>query len=185
MVLVPSLEMESAAVARRVWELANATGSQVLFLGLCSEASQEPRIRRELVTLSAMVKDDRVFAEVVVLFGKDWADVVRTLFQAGDTVVCFAGQSAGSLRKPLSQILQSNLNIPVYVLSGLYPLKEPRPGWPSQIAAWGGSLAIIASFFMLQAGIGDLTKNWINTALLLLSIPIETWAILFWNSLFE
>jgi len=86
-VLVPTLEADLILVTRRVWELANTTDAHVQFLGLYSDPSQEPSLRRELVTMSAMVNDGRVSAEADAVFGKDWVDVVKTYYQAGDMVV--------------------------------------------------------------------------------------------------
>src|SRR5512144_3207018 len=60
-VLVPA-EANYATVAKRVWELANALECQVLFLSLCTDAAQESSLRRQLITMSAMVQDGKVFA---------------------------------------------------------------------------------------------------------------------------
>jgi len=185
-VLVPSLEADLTTLTCRVWELANSLDAHVQFLGLYSDPAQEPRLRRELVTMSAMVNDGRVTAEADVIFGKkDWVEVVKTRYQAGDMVVCFAEQRAGLSGKPLSQILQSELNVPLYILSDLYPQNDSRSNLPSQIAAWTGSIAIILGLFVFQAKIDQLTKDWTHTVLLLLSIPFEIWLIWVWNSLFE
>ena len=183
-VLVPSLKADLTALTRRVWELANATGAHIQFLGLYTDPAQELSLRRELVTMSAMVNDGWVSAEVDVIFGKDWVDVVKTRCQAGDMVVCFAEQRVGLSHKLLSQILQSELNVPLYILSDLYPQNDSRSNWPSQMAAWTGSIAIILSLFVFQAKINHLAKDWAHIALLL-SIPFEIWLIWVWNSLFE
>lgn len=183
-VLVPCLEVDLTAVTHRVWELANATGAHVQFLGLYSDPAQEPSLRRELVTMSAMVKDGRVSAEAHVIFGKDWVDVVKTRSQAGDMVLCLAEQRAGSSRKPLNQILHSGLDVPLYILSGLYPRNDSRSNWQAQIFAWVGSVAIICGFFLLQVKIGQLPGDWTHLALLPISVGLEIWVIWVWNSLF-
>ncbi|MBC7875838.1 MAG: hypothetical protein H7Y59_01595 [Anaerolineales bacterium] len=184
-VLVPYLEVDPIPAARRVWELANEMDSCVHFIGLHNDAEQELTLRRELVTMSAMVNDRKVSSDIEVIFGKDWAEAVKSRWQAGDIVVCFSEQRVGLLRKPLSEVLQSELNIPLYILSGLYPKNSPRPNWPAQIAAWTGSVVIILGFFLLQVKVDHLAKDWSHTLLLLLSIPIEVSMIWGWNSLFE
>ncbi|RJP50855.1 MAG: hypothetical protein C4586_05150 [Anaerolineaceae bacterium] len=181
-VLVPRLDADLTAATRRVWELADATGAHVQFLGLYNDPAQEPSLRRELVTMSAMVKDGRVSAEANVILGKDWVAVVKSRWQAGDTVVCFDEQRVGLSRRPLSQILQSDLDVPLYILSGLYPQNDSRSNWPAQAAAWIGSLAIILGFLALQVKTIHLAKEWTIT-LQLLSIPLEAWSIWVWNSL--
>ena len=183
-VLVPCFEADLTAIARRVWELANATGMHVQFLSLYSDPAQEPSIRRQLVTISAMVKDDRISTEADIIFGKDWVSAVRKHFRSGDTVVCFAEQYAGSSRKPLSEVLQSDLGASVYILSGLYPRHDSRSNWLAQIAVWTGSIAIILGFSLLQIKI-DFAKDSAHAVLLLLSLPAEIWILWAWNSLFE
>ncbi len=183
-VLVPSLEIDLALVTGRVWELANPTGARVQFLGLYSDPAQEPSLRRELITMSAMVNNGSVSATAEVAFGKDWVDVVKARSQTGDMIVCLAEHHVGLSRRLLSQILQSELTVPLYILSDLYPQGNVRSKWLPQIAAWAGSIAIILGFFFLQAAVVHLANDWPHTALLLISIPIEFWMILGWNSLF-
>ena len=183
-VLVPCLEIDLNSVSHRVWELANATGAHVKLLCLCNDAIQEPSLRRRLVTMSAMVNYGNVSAEAEVAFGKDWVGAVKSRWQAGDTIVCFAEQHAGLLQKPLSQILQSDLDVPLYILSGLYPQTDSRPNWAARAAAWLGSIVIIIGFFVLQTRITLLT-DWTQTILMLISSVVEVCAIWIWNSLFE
>ena len=183
-VLVPCLEVDLTPVTHRVWELANATGAHVKLLGLCNDETQEPSLRRRLVTMCAIMNYGSVSAEAEVACGNNWVDAVKSRRQAGDIVVCFAEQRAGLLQRPLSQILQSDLDVPLYVLSGLYPPRDSSSGWLARAAAWIGSIAIIAGFFVLQSRISLLT-DWSQTILMLLSTAVEVWAIWVWNSLLE
>lgn len=183
-VLVPGSDADLTAVTHRVWELASATEADVLFIGLYTDSAQEASLRRKLITMSAMVNYDKVSAGSEVIFGRDWVGAVRSHWQAGDTVVCFEEQRVGLSRRPLSQILQSDLNLPLYILSGLYNKNESRPNWPSRVAAWLGSIAIILIFFLFQVQIGGFPKDGTRIELMLFSIPIELWLIWVWNSLF-
>ncbi len=182
-ILVPCLEADLTVVTRRIWELANATGAHVQFVGLYSDATQEPSLRRELVSMSAMVNYGKVSAETEIIFGRDWVNAVRSRWHAGDMVVCFAEQRVGLSRKPLSQILQSDLDVPLYILTGLYPQNDSRTNWLAQAAAWIGSIAILLCFFVLQVQIGNFAKDW-ATVLQLFSILVEAWSLWAWNSLF-
>ena len=184
-VLIPNLEADLSAVIQRVWELANVTGAHIKFLGLCNDVAQEPSLRRSLITMTAIANYDNVSAEAEIMVAKDWVETVKSHWRPGDMVVCFSEQRAGLLQKPLSQILQSDLNIPLYILSGLYPQKDSSSNWLTYVAAWTGFIAIILGFFVLQARIDLLTKDWIRTILLLLSVAFEFLAIQLWNRLFE
>lgn len=183
-VLVPDLESDYIPATRRIWELANAQGANVQFLGLCKGTRQELNLRRVLATMSAMVKDDKVSTEAKVEIGTSWMDVVKRNYQMGDMIVCFAEQSAGLLHRPLNQILESNLNFPVYILSSLYPQKT-KSNWLSPVMLWSGAIGIIISFCILQVKIDQLPKDWFQNALLIFSIIPEFWLIWVWNSLFR
>jgi len=135
--------------------------------------------------MSAIVNYGNVSAESEVAFGNNWVTAVKSRFQAGDVVVCLAEQRAGLLQRPLSQILQSDLKVPLYVLSGLYPPSDTRSNWPAQAVAWLGSLVIIIGFFVVQARIDLRAQDWTQTILMLLSIAVEVWLVWVWNSLFE
>lgn len=183
-VLVPSLEVDLIVVTQRVWELANATGAHVKFISLCNDAAQEPSLRRELATMSAIVKDGNISAEAEVVSGRNWVEVVKTRRQAGDIVVCCAEQRAGLMQRPLSQILQSDLDMPLYILTGLYSQNVSHSNRLTQIFAWIGFIAIIVGFFLLQVKIDQLAKDW-TTVLQLLTTAIEFWLIWVWNNLFR
>jgi len=181
-VLVPDLESDYIPVIRRIWELANAQRARVLLLRLCKDARQELSLRRELVTMCAMVQVGILSAEADVEIGTNWVDFVKRNYQMGDLVVCFSEQRAGLLHKPLSQILQSNLKIPVYILSGLYRQKSD---WLSQVIVWSGFIGIIIGFYLLQVKIVQLPKDWFQNILLILSVIPELWLIWVWNNLFS
>lgn len=182
LVLVPPVEADLAPLGRRVWELANAAKADVKFLGLCDHAEEEPGLRRRLAALSAMVSMGGVSTEAEVVVGGSWVGALKWRWQAGDTVVCRMDPRAGLLRRPLSEILRAELDLPLYILSGLDPQDEPRRKWLLQAAAWAGSIAILIGFFVLQAQFGQLEKGWTIT-LQLLSLPVEAWLIWAWNGL--
>lgn len=183
-VLVPA-DTNYAAVLHRVWELAKALEVQILFLSLCEEEAQESSIRRQLITMSAMVQDGRVCAEARVEVGSNWVNAIRSDLHDGDMLVCFAEQRTGLLHRPLSQVLRANLSTPIYILSGLSTQKPAGPNRFSQLFGWTGSLGIIIAAFILQIQIVSLSENWVQTSLLILSMLAEIGLIWGWNALFS
>ena len=184
-VLVPDLEWEYVPAIHRIWELANAQHARVLLISLCKDSSQELSLRRALVILCAMLQNGKVPVETDVEIGMNWVDVVKRNYRTGDTIVCFAEQRAGLFYRPLSQVLQSNLDIPIYILSGLYP---PRPSTLRMFplfAMWLGFISIIAGFFLLQIRVVSLPRDWAQTTMLILSVIAELWLIWIWNNLFS
>jgi hypothetical protein len=183
-VLIPP-EADYALATKRLWKIAATTGMPIQLIGLCKEFAQEPGVRRELVTMAALIRDGRVCAEAKVEIGTDWVEVVKHNVQSGDLIVCFAEQRAGLFQKPLSQILQSNMKTSVYILSGLIPQNASQPNWFSQSLAWMGSIGIIAGSALVQFQITSLAQNWAQTALMIVSIIGEVGLIWGWNSLFS
>jgi hypothetical protein len=183
-VLVPELEWDYIPAIHRIWELANAHQARVLLISLCKDPRQELSLRRALVTFCALVQNGRISVETRVEIGTNWVDVVKRNYRTDDMIVCFAEQRTGFLHKPLSQILESNLNVPVYILSGLYP-QQSKSNWLSQVTAWSGYIGIIMGFFLLQAKIIQVPEGWFQNVLLILSLIPEFWLIWVWNSLFS
>jgi hypothetical protein len=182
-VLIPA-DSNYGAMTHEVWDLANATGMCVRFLGLCKDEFQELTLRRELIMLSALVQDGRISADVKVEIGANWLDTIKRNYQTGDRIVCFAEQRAGLLHQPLSQILQTNLHAPVHVVHGLCPRKSARSNWFSQVMVWAGSISIILGSAFLQMQITSMAQNWVQTVLLIFSVIGEISIIWGWNSLF-
>jgi len=135
--------------------------------------------------MSAMIQDGKVCAEARVAIGSSWVEALRSDLHDDDMIVCFAEQRTGLLHRPLSQILQSRLNNPVYILSVLHPQNLPQLNWRSQMMAWLGSMGILVGAFLLQIRIVSMSGYWVQTILLILSVIAETGLIGIWNSLFE
>jgi len=180
-VLAPDPEADIANAAPRLWELANALGCGIQLIGLCREEAQESSLRRQMITLSAMLAP--VPVESHIEFGRDWLEVVRHNWQAGDVIACFAGQPSGQGHLPLSQVLTTEMNVTVHVLDGLYVDAAPHSKWPSMLMFWTGALGVLAAFFWLQVRL--LSVDWAHTTLLYASILAEVGVLWGWNSLFN
>ena len=180
LVLVP-LTADYSAATRRIWELAQATAMHVQLLGLCRDANEEPGLRRGLVTMDSLLQDGRISVEAKVEIGTNWVDAVKTHYETGDMIVCFAEQRMGLLRKPLSQVLESNLKATVYIVSSLVPQKSTSDNL-SHLRTWLGFVGIIVGFGILQANIVQLPEGWLQNILLILSMIPEFWLIWVWGN---
>ena len=182
-VLMPPPEADLTPMARRVWEIASSTGAQVKFISLCEDAARESSLRRSLATVSAMMRAGSVKAEAELVQGRDWVEAVRPRMQAGDMLVCLAEQRAGLRHRPLSQVLASDIPVPITILTGLNPPAEESSKWYAQVILWVGLAGIIIGFGLLQAGIYQDAGKW-ATVLVVGSLAVEYWLIWRWNSLF-
>jgi hypothetical protein len=182
-VLVPP-NADSANVTRRICKLANETKLDVQILGLCKDPAQELTLRRELVTVSALIQDARVFAEAKIEVGTNWLEAVKRNYQDGDAIVCITDPSIGIRQRSFSQILESTLKAPIYILSETKP-SQSHSNLLSRVIAWSGFLGIIVGFFILQMKVVQLSEDWFQTVMLLLLLIPEFGAIWIWNSLFS
>jgi len=182
-VLIPP-NSDCTSVTRRICKLASETNSDVQLLGLCKDPDQEMALRRELVTVAALMRDAKVYVDMKVEVGTDWLAIVKRNYQDGDMLVCIAEQPIGLRRRPLSQILESTLKAPIYILSEK-KLMPTQSNVISPVIAWLGFIGIITGFFILQVKITQLPKDWFQTLLFILLLIPEFGLIWVWNSLFS
>jgi hypothetical protein len=181
-VLAPDPEADIANAAPRLWELANALGCSIQLLGLCGDEAQEPSLRRQMITLSAMLAPITVEAHIEI--GRDWLELVRHNWRPCDVIACFAGQPSGLGHLPLSQLLATGVDATVHVLDGLYPDAVPQPSPFSTVMFWAGALGVLAAFFWLQIRLVNPSGDWAHTALFYVSILAEVGLLWDWNTLF-
>jgi hypothetical protein len=181
---MPDLEWDYIPAIHRIWELANTQCARVLLISLCKGPKQELGIRRAMVILRAMVQAGRIPVEANVEIGKNWVDVVKRNYQTGDMIVCFEEHRAGLLQKPLSQIVASNLTLPICVISGV-SIPKPKSHWVAQVTAWLGSIGIMIGFGVLQLKIVQVSEGWFQSILLILVVISEIWLIWVWDRWFR
>ena len=185
LVVVSDSDIGAPFAAGRILEIANALKSPILFLGLCNEDAQEPSLRRQLVLLSAMIRDENVPFEIKIESGRDWLSHVKSNWREGDALVCVAGQRTGTNRMLLAPLLQANFAATIYVLNNPSRPDRAQSNWISTVFVWAGSIGIVMGFLRLQIGIDQASSNWVGTAMLMFSILVEICLIWIWNSLFE
>lgn len=184
LVIVTDADFDAPATARRILKAANAFKSEVLFLGFWNDEKQEPSLHRQLITLSAMIRDEHVPFEIKIKSSRDWLNQVRSNWREGDVLVCFSGQRAGSHQTLIGPLLQSNFSSTIYVLNHQSQPESAQLNWKSTVFAWAGSIGIILGFLWMQINITQLSQDWSHTAWLYISIFAEVGLIWIWNSLF-
>jgi hypothetical protein len=185
LVLISGPEIDPVLTANRVRDLAIALQAGIRFIGLYPAPDREPALRRQLVDLTVMVSDGRQFAESEAAPAKAWLETIRSRWQAGDVVVCFACQRLDGEKRPLSSVLEEALDTPIFILSRLEPQKAAPANLLTRFAAWAGSFAILFGFLMLQVRIDPSRQDWIYYTLFALSLAAEVAALWIWNSRFD
>jgi hypothetical protein len=88
------------------------------------------------------------------------------------------------MQKLLHEVLRSQLESPIYILSANQPIKNSRSKSLLQASFWLGSLAIISGFLWLEVKIVQLPQDWTHNLLLYLCVFAEVGLLLLWNSIF-
>jgi len=172
-VLIPNLDIDEAEIAREVWKLAFPPELAVLFLGLCPNVNEEPRVRRRLATIAALTRDTKVPVEIQLEFGRNWIRKLMSVLEAGDIVVCHAEQRTGIWRQPLELAL-ARLNVPVLTLKGFIPsMYKSSSTFLRESVFWLVTIAVLFVFFLFQIRIVRISEEWVKDTLLSLSVLIE------------
>jgi hypothetical protein len=182
LILIPA-DTDYSAATQRIWQLASATNMSVQLITLCKDPGEEPGLRRRLVTLASLLQDGKFSVDAKVMIGTNWVAAVKSIFETGDRIVCFAEQRTGLLQRPLSQILESNLKVPLHILSDP-TLPKSKSNRLTQVGSWLGFLVIIIGFGILQTRITQVSGGSLQSILLILSLLPEFWLIWIWNGLF-
>ena len=190
-VLIPDQGVDGAALAQRVRSLATPCELDIALISVLeSGAHPASAVRLRLATMASQIGDERVRVETSVLTGQSWAAAVRRVEQPGDIVICCAEHrvpTATNGRQPLYHMLEWLLDVPVYVLAGLYTepatQRKSAPPISTRLTRWLALLAILASFFVAQVQISHLPVGLAHTALILFAALIELGLIVIWSSL--
>jgi hypothetical protein len=183
-VLFPAQAGDYPSQSHRIWEIARSFGLNVLLLSLCSDSYEESQLRRQLIMMAAMISDSNICTDIRIEHGNDWVGQVKNIYRHGDLIACYAGQRVGLMQKLLHEVLRSQLEAPIYILSVDQPIKNSKPKLLSQISFWLGALAIIGGFLWLEVKIVQLPQDWALNLLIYLCVFVEVGLLLLWNSIF-
>lgn len=183
-VLFPAEAGDSPNQTHRIWEIARSSGLNVLILSLCNDVYAESQLRRQLITMAAMVGDAQICAEFQIDHGHDWVKQLKSIYRSGDVIACYAGQRVGLMQKPLHEVLRLQWDATIYVLSADRPIKNSKPKLLSQVSFWLGALAIVGGFLWLEVNIVQLPQDWAHNFLFYLCVFVEIGILWFWNSFF-
>lgn len=182
-VLIPS-GLNLSVTSRQIWQLATVVNMPVLLLSLGRVPKDEPGVRRELVTIMALLRGERLAAEMKIEIGRTWIGIVRAHYQSGDLVVCPATCRTGVPKRFLVEILGPKMNITVCDLADLCPQNKAPNEW-GHILVWPGLFGLLAGFGILQFEIVRLTGGGFQSLLLILSTILEFWLFGVWSNLFS
>jgi hypothetical protein len=183
-VLVPEYEVYHALLARRIWTMALAGRSEVLYVALVRDADEEAHARRGLALLASLTRDDRLRVATNLAFEAQWLKGLRPLYQPGDEIVCLAEMSVKRLGRstlPLSEQLRVALGAPVHALDGISVKQSAarREVWPMIRNAV--PFAILAGFLKFQMwATTQLVNGAAGNVMLAMSVVVEFSLIWLW-----
>jgi hypothetical protein len=182
-VVVTEQDLEQIDSSSLIWGWAAETGSDVLLLGLLAHEDEEPSLRRHLVSLAAAIRDNHVSVDIRVQRGENWIKSIKALWRPGDLLACCEGEDAGDQQGSLDQALRSVFEAPVYLLPAVTDARERQPTVMAHAVSLSGSMGVVIGFFLLQVVIVRWLHDWVQTALLSVSIMFEIALIWIWDSL--
>jgi len=182
-VVVPSIG-EAGLLAGRIHEVARDRRLDVLLIGLAADFASEVELRRKLALLAAFMRDAGTQVEVRLEGGPDGLRGLRFVLTDRDHVACCLDASQRGSRPSWAELLASQLQRPVYVFEESGYAESPNTSLIARLAPWFGSLAIIAGFLWLQLQVSQQGENLVDTALLVLTVPVEIALIWLCNSMF-
>ncbi len=182
-VIIAGADEENELVFR-ILSVAKPLGLAVLLLGICPGPLEESELRRSLITMAAFLRDAGLSTEIRIEYERGWVEKMKAIQRPGDMLACYERQNAWPQLRPLSQVLTSASDAPLYIFTKLHASRPTRLGFLSQAVSWVGSVAIIAGFFWLQIKVSQSAAGWVTSSLLIVSVLTEVGLIWFWNSLF-
>jgi hypothetical protein len=156
----------------------------VLLIGVPSTSVREVELRRTLALLAAFIQDTDAQVEMRVEQGPDWIRGLGIALGDRDLLACCTEESLPPARPSWIDLLSSQLQRPVYVFEASGYSETPNAGVIARFAPWLGSLAIILGFLWLQLQVSQQGENIVDTALLVVSVPVEIALIWLCNSVF-
>jgi hypothetical protein len=73
--------------------------------------------------MAALIGDGYICADIRIEPGNDWAGQVKNIYQPGDVIACFAGQRVGLMQKLVHEVLRTQLEATIYIISADQPIK--------------------------------------------------------------
>src|SRR5215208_258131 len=80
-VLIPAEAGDYPSQTHRIWEIARSSGLNVLLLSLCDDYYEESQLRRQLITMAAMISDAQICADIQIDHGNDWVKQVKSIYR--------------------------------------------------------------------------------------------------------
>lgn len=181
-VLVPDV-WETALLAGRIHQVAEARRQDVLLFGMVSELQPEAAMRRKLTLLSAFLHEAGTRAEIRVKEGRVLIFELESLLAAGDLLACCGTDRGPGSAEQWADMLGNRFRRPIYVFTDGGMVQAPAPGFLVRLAPWFGSVAIILGFLWLQVLLSRVGGAISTNAWLFGSVPAEIGLIWLLNAL--
>lgn len=182
LVLISEADEDDSQLPGRIQQLAAQRGCPVALLAMYGGEESHARVRRQLISLAATIRGPNTPVEILTRPGHDWIRQIESLSRPGDLVVCSLGATAGKGSSPASAIMNSELAVPVHVLTRMADTPPDRRSLGQTALIWAANLGLLAGFLWLQARIDQIDAPTIRTVLFGLSIGLEVGLLWVWNT---
>lgn len=183
-VLVPDSYFDPGELVKRICNLFSSNYSKILLLGLCSDSFTPLMLRQQLAIMASSMRIKNMEVEITLEPGKHWSKHVEQIWRSGDLIVGLTNKTGRLYRQELDEILQSNSQIPVHLISDFELEFYEKKSNLSGVGLWLGAVGIMAVFFWMQIEISHLVAIQYQSVFLYLSVFAEIAIIWGWNLMF-
>lgn len=174
-VILPDTNIDVVALPKRIWELAAPDRRQVLLMIKPCREENEFYARMNLVTLSALIRDDHVHVEMQLVLGAPIDQAARQYAQPEDIFVCFEEHQVSKClkKKRLADLLAQKTGLPVYTLKGsALEMTDPISDLLKDTLLLMFCMALLVVFFVFQVWIDKNTSGVWRGSLQLITVFI-------------
>lgn len=173
-VILPDVNIDVVSLPKQIWELAAPDRQVLLMIKPCREEN-EFHARMNLVTLSALIRDDHVHVEMQLVLGAPIDQAARQYAQPEDIFVCFEEHQVSKClkKKRLADLLAQKTGLPVYTLKGsALEMTDPISDVLKDTLLLMFCMALLVVFFVFQVWIDKNTSGVLRGSLQLITVVI-------------
>ncbi len=183
LVVVPDVIMDEVSFARRARIWPNRKIWIFSFSEKLNSTDTEPRLRRRLVTLSAIAGCGKSRSNYITHTFSTWLDVVSREFNPGDIILCPSRLSSSSTDLYEEEQLYNQFNTNLIFSSGIVKSKEPvhLKQITEPIVYWVGIFLILGVSFMIESAFEMQIFSWIRIASQAVMLSLEVMLLYAWH----
>jgi hypothetical protein len=183
LVVIPDTIMDEVSIARRARILAESKGMDITFLGKVESNDTEPRLRRRLMTLSAIAGMGKSQSQYKTLSYPSWLDVLSMEFKPGDLILCPSRLTTSHTDLREEELLNNQYGKNMIFSTGIVQQEKSSnlEKLYKPILYWAGILIILGLSFVTESAFDNQVIGWIHIIGQIMVVLLEVMALYIWH----